>query len=135
MRGAFVVVVLLAACDPLPKPISGVWRVDRSVPAQPAGCRALGVGAIEVTIDGAAKTIAVTGSTLEDYDQEVTDTTASFVTEDFGFSDELSRTIVIVHDLVADEATHTISGTGFASGDGDDLGCMYDLVLTDLDAP
>lgn len=121
--------------SPLTPPIEGTWRITRTVPSQPTDCAVLTANAIDVTFaPGAAQPIAMQSSTsLRDYDQVVSDDTAGFVTEDFGFFDVPGRPVLISHQLRVDGAG--LVGTGRARGDGDDLGCTWDLVLDAIRIP
>jgi len=109
-----------------PAPSTGRWHLERTVDAQPANCHALGIGALE--LDVSADDIVVTGAhRFDNGDLFVDATTLRFATDEFALVDSLNP-IIIGHDLTVDG--DTITGTGSASGDGDDLGCHYAITIT-----
>ena len=70
------------------------------------------------------------GSSLEEWGQEVTANTASFITEDHAFPMESFRPVLISHDL--HWLNSQLVGTGSARGDGDDLGCAWTVELAGI---
>lgn len=127
-----LLVVSLSACaseggPSQPFPIEGTWRVTRSVPEQPQDCTPISVGELTVTLAaGDPPLIEVTGAELRDFDQEVTANTAHFVTSEFALG---NTPATIGHELAVD-AAGALTGTAQAMGDGDDLGCTWNIVLT-----
>ncbi|HVV82084.1 MAG TPA: hypothetical protein VHE35_03350 [Kofleriaceae bacterium] len=109
-----------------PPLLDGRWTVSRKAYVQPAGCRELHPADLIVTFHtGGTPAIELTGATLEPQDQSVTTDSATFVTEDHAFPDDPLRPVLLTHQLrwLNDELT----GTAQAMGDGDDLGCTWNL--------
>ena len=100
----------------------------------PTGCRELHPGQITATftVDGEPP-IVLEGTSLREWDQEVTADAARFVTEDYAFPEDSLRPVLISHDV--HWLNSQLVGTGGASGDGDDLGCSWAVELVGIFVP
>jgi hypothetical protein len=127
-------ILALAACgtdggSSTPAPIEGTWQVARSVPSQPVDCTPITVGELTVTlVPGTPPGIDIDGAELLEFDQEVTANRAKFVTSELALGQTPAN---IVHELQVD-AAGALTGTAEAHGDGDDLGCTWNIVLAGL---
>ena len=108
------------------KTVEGPWHVSRTIRTQPSGCRVMSLPELEVTFRvGGAPAITVVGATLEPWDQEVTRLTAAFVTEEHPFVGEPWRPALVAHDVAW--VNQLLVGTALSRGDGDDLGCTWQI--------
>lgn len=131
----------VAACtsDPDVAAIDGTWALSRTVSTQAAApCREMtaSTDTLEISL-GAAPPFTLPEHAQFDpqgYDHAVTETSISFVAEEYGlFGTDPSRPVLIQHALQLDG--DTLAGTASAQGDGDDLGCRWELTVTGTRAP
>lgn len=128
-----------APIDAPPAAIDGTWSLTRTVSTQGTPpCRTMSgsVDTLQVAI-AADPQFTLPEHALFDpqiYDHAVTATSISFVAEEFGlFTTDPGRPVLLQHALHIDGAQ--LIGTALAQGDGDDLGCRWQLTVVGTRAP
>jgi hypothetical protein len=122
---------LAAGCcsgSPPPADLEGMWELRRSASPPEEGCTPLPAATLDMAIFGACgggETVSI-DQALEVRDVGVGERTVGFTSSELPFSD--SRGLLLVHALELDR-NGQLRGTASGSGDGDDLGCRYQVTV------